>query len=150
MSELDTKTLVWTIPAERAKNSREHRVPLSTQAWRIIATQPRIVGCPYVFTNAGRTPVRAWDEIKKSVSARAGLEEKTWRLHDLRRTAAAGMQRLGVRVEVIERALNHRSGGFAGIVGTYQVDLLEPEVRAALQTWADYVEGLLASKTDGP
>jgi integrase len=83
------------------------------------------------------------------VSAKAGLEEKSWRLHDLRRTAAAGMQRLGVRVEVIERALNHRSGSFAGIVGTYQVDPLESEVRAALQAWGDYVEGLLLPKAIG-
>jgi integrase len=141
-SELDTKTRMWTIPAARAKNGREHRVPLSTQAWRIIAAQPRI--CDYVFSNSGRTPVRAWDEVKKSVSARAGLEEKSWRLHDLRRTAAAGMQRLGVRVEVIERALNHRSGSFAGVVGIYQVDPLESEVRLALQNWGDYVEALLA------
>jgi integrase len=145
-AEVNGKSRVWTIPSRRAKNDREHKVPLSAQAWRIIAAQPRIVGCDYVFTNSGRTPVRAWDEVKKRVSAAAGLEEKSWRLHDLRRTCAAGMQRLGVRLEVIERALNHRSGSFAGIVGTYQVDPLESEVRTALQAWGDYVEGLLSQK----
>jgi integrase len=143
-SELDTKSRVWTIPAARAKNGREHRVPLSTQAWRIIAAQPRI--CDYVFSNSGRAPVRAWDEVKKSTSARAGLEEKSWRLHDLRRTAAAGLQKMGTRLEVTERALGHRSGSFAGIVGTYQVDPLESEVRTALQMWGNYLEKLLAPK----
>jgi hypothetical protein len=37
-----------------------------------------------------------------------------WRLHDLRRTRASGMQRLGVRTELIERALNHVSGSYGG------------------------------------
>jgi integrase len=145
-SELDSKTRIWTIPAERAKNDREHRVPLSTQAWAIIDAQPRIAGCDYVFTTYGRGPVNDWDTVKKRLCAKAGIDERSWRIHDLRRTAAAGMQRLGVNTATIERALNHRSGSFAGIVGTYQVDLLEPEVRAALQAWGDYVEGLLALK----
>ena len=49
------------------------------------------------------------------------------------------MQRLGFRTEAIERCLNHVSGTFRGIVGTYQTDPLEQEVRAALQAWTDYV-----------
>jgi hypothetical protein len=56
------------------------------------------------------------------------------------------MQRLGVRTEVIERALNHRGGHFRGIVGVYQVDPLEEEVRVALQKWGDHVEGLVSGK----
>ena len=142
-SELDPKTRIWTIPAARSKNHREHRVPLSTQAWRIIDAQPRMADCDYVFTYGRGRPVNEWDKTKQRLCAKAGLGED-WRLHDLRRTAAAGMQRLGVRVEVIERALNHRSGSFAGITGTYQVDPLEREVRAALQRWADYVEELVS------
>ena len=42
-----------------------------------------------------------------------------WRLHDLRRSVATGLQRLGVRLEVIEAVLGHVSGR-AGIVGVYQ------------------------------
>jgi integrase len=140
-SELDSKTRIWTISAERAKNGIKHRVPLPTQVWEIINAQPRIVGCDYVFTATGRVPVNGWAEAKTRLTTRAGIDEKSWRLHDLRRTAAAGMQRLGVRLEVIERVLNHRSGSFAGIVGVYQVDPLESEVRLALQSWADYLEG---------
>ena len=33
-----------------------------------------------------------------------------WTLHDLRRTVATGLQRLGVRLEVTEAVLNHISG----------------------------------------
>ena len=96
----------------------------------------------------GRVPVNGWDEVKKRLAAAAGLVED-WRLHDLRRTCASGMQRLGVRTEVIERALNHRSGVYRGVAGVYQTDLLESEVRAALQMWSDYLEELSAQKTVG-
>jgi integrase len=147
-SELDRKARVWIIPAERSKNHHAHRVPLPTQAWAIIDAQPRIAGCDFVFTATGRVPVNGWDEVKKRLAAAAGLVED-WRLHDLRRTCASGMQRLGVRTEVIERALNHRSGVYRGIAGVYQTDLLESEVRAALQMWSDYLEELSAQKAVG-
>ena len=65
-----------------------------------------------------------------------------WRLHDLRRSCASGLQRLGVRVEVIEAMLGHASGVFRGIVGTYQRHDYASEGRAALERWADHVEQL--------
>jgi hypothetical protein len=43
-----------------------------------------------------------------------------WTLHDLRRTVATGLQRLGVRLEVTEAVLNHISGSRGGIAGVYQ------------------------------
>jgi len=142
-SELDPETRIWTIPAERSKNHRDHTVPLSAQVWAIIDAQLRIVGCDYVFTTNGRGPINDWDQVKKRLSVKAELDETGWRLHDLRRTVASGLQRLGVRTEVIERALGHRSGTFGGIVGVYQVDPLEAEVRTALQRWADHAEEIL-------
>ena len=51
------------------------------------------------------------------------------------------MQRLGVSVPVIEKALNHISGKFRGIVSTYQTHDYADEVRVALQRWADHVDG---------
>jgi hypothetical protein len=38
-------------------------------------------------------------------------------IHDLRRTVAIGLQRLGIRLEVTEAVLNHVSGSRAGIAG---------------------------------
>lgn len=43
-----------------------------------------------------------------------------WRLHDIRRTVATGMQRLSIRTEVIETILSHVSGLRSGLVGVYQ------------------------------
>ena len=60
-------------------------------------------------------------------------------MHDLRRTLATGLQRLGVRLEVTEAVLNHVSGGRAGIVGVYQRHDWASEKRAALDAWAAHV-----------
>ena len=49
-----------------------------------------------------------------------GVPLVPWSLHDLRRTVATGLQRLGVRLEVTEAVLNHVSGIRGGIAGVYQ------------------------------
>jgi len=134
------------IGAERSKNRRPLTVQLSTQAWAIIEAQPRFVDCDFVFSISGVGPSNNWDPGKKRLNKAAGLVEASWRIHDIRRTGASGMQRLGVRTEVIERVLGHYSGSFKGLTGVYQVDPLERECRAALQRWADHVEQLVAGK----
>jgi integrase len=66
-----------------------------------------------------------------------------WRLHDLRRTLATGLQRLGQRLEVTEAVLNHVSGSRSGIVGVYQRHDWADEKRVALQTWWLHLKGIL-------
>jgi len=70
----------------------------------------------------------------------------SWRIYDLRRTLATGMQRLGVRFEVTEAVLNHVSGSKSGVAGIYQRHDWGPEKRTALQAWSDHVCGLLADQ----
>lgn len=65
-----------------------------------------------------------------------------WRLHDLRRTAATGMQRLGVSLQVVEAVLGHVSGSRGGIVGIYQRHEYADEKRRALEIWANAVEAI--------
>jgi integrase len=48
-NEIDLDAAIWTVPAERMKARREHRVPLSDAAIRILETLPRIEGNPYLF-----------------------------------------------------------------------------------------------------
>jgi integrase len=69
-----------------------------------------------------------------------------WHLHDLRRTTATGLQRLGVSLQVIEAILGHIAGSRAGIVGIYQRHQFETEKVAALAAWARHVEALVAGK----
>ncbi|MGA8158829.1 MAG: hypothetical protein WB822_22015 [Rhodoplanes sp.] len=62
-----------------------------------------------------------------------------WSVHDLRRTVATGLQRLGVRLEVTEAMLNHIISRRAGIAGVYQRHDWAAEKRAALYAWAAHV-----------
>jgi integrase len=138
-SELDFKAKAWTLPRERVKNDRRHEVPLSRQAVAIIKQAPRI-GDRYVFTLNGTAPYNGF-KAKERLDALANIAP--WTVHDLRRTAASGMARLGVSLVVIEKVLNHVSGSLAGIVGVYQRHEFAQEKRAALQQWADHVERLV-------
>ena len=82
-------------------------------------------------------------------AAGAEVQIPEWRFHDLRRTAASGMARLGINLPVIEQVLNHTSGSFAGIVGVYQRHSFADEKRKALEAWARFVECLTVESRTG-
>jgi integrase len=119
-------------------------VPLSPEAAAIIEALPRIDQSDLVFTTTGKTPVSGWSRAKRLLDHHSGVAG--WRLHDLRRTFATGLQRLGIRLEVIEAALGHTSGSRAGIVGVYQRHGFEPEVRRAAEAWSQHVTHLIDGK----
>ena len=144
--EVDPERRLWVIPGERSKNGRDHAVPLSVQAWAIIESAPTFAGCDYVLSADGLGPVAGWAKAKTRLSAKAGIIEGSWRLHDLRRTFAVGLQRLGVQTGAIEKALNHVSGTFRGVTGVYQVYDYRAEIAVALQRWADFVEQLVSGE----
>lgn len=48
-AEIDLERGVWTVPAERMKMKREHRVPLSAAAVALLEALPRLDGNPLVF-----------------------------------------------------------------------------------------------------
>lgn len=52
-SEIDLDARVWTVPAERMKGKREHRVPLSDQAMALLQSQPRTSALVFVGTKGG-------------------------------------------------------------------------------------------------
>ncbi len=49
-AEIDFEGALWTIPAERMKGGKVHRVPLSADALAVLAATPRLG--KYIFTNA--------------------------------------------------------------------------------------------------
>ena len=48
-NEIDLEEGVWTVPGERMKAGKEHRVPLSTQASKLLESAIRIEGTDLVF-----------------------------------------------------------------------------------------------------
>ena len=57
-SEIDLEARIWTIPAIRMKAKREHRVPLSPEAFAILQSLPTLANNPYVFYGSrGHRPI---------------------------------------------------------------------------------------------
>jgi integrase len=108
-----------------------------------IAGLPRIVGAEHVFT-IRRKLIGNFSHAKARLDEASGVTD--WTLHDIRRSVASGLQRLGVRLEVTEAVLNHRSGSTAGIVGVYQRHDYASEKRDALARWGDHVDALVSGK----
>jgi integrase len=135
----------WLIPGSRTKNHRPHVVPLPPSARDLIADVRRTEGCEYVFSTTGSSPVSGWSKIKERLDA-AMKPATPWVLHDLRRTCATGMAELGIAPHIIEAALNHISGARAGVAGVYNRAAYLPEKKAALERWADHIEGLVSGK----
>lgn len=139
------------LKGERTKNGEPHTIPLSPQARAILDALPRVADCPFVFSTTGKTPVSGWSKAKDLLDeavAEAADDQRLdpWRLHDLRRTAATGMQRLGIGLQVVEAILGHIAGSRAGVVGVYQRHSFDAEKRAGLEAWARHVAAIVSGK----
>ena len=141
----DDDGATWNIPGARTKNKRPHVVPLAPLAREILNSVRSIAGeAGLVFTTTGRSPVSGWSKIKRRLDE--AMKIPTWRLHDLRRTAATGMAEIGIAPHIVEAALNHVSGAKAGVAGTYNRAAYAEEKRAALERWASHVQGLVSER----
>lgn len=135
------------IPAARYKTKRPHVVPLSEPAWELVQSLPRWNGGDCVFSTdggpgrpAGARPISGFSKAKELLDAKitemgesdgpAPVED--WTVHDIRRSVATHMARLGVPIDHVERVLGHVLGG---VKGTYQHHAFFDEKRAALETW---------------
>ena len=93
---------------------------------------------------------KAITEARAKAAAASGTTAAplaAWSVHDLRRTVATGLQRLGVRLEVTEAVLNHISGSRGGIAGVYQRHDWAAEKRAALDAWAAHMLAIAEQRT---
>lgn len=171
-AELDRGTAVWSIPAKRAKNGMAHLVPLSPEvvteldalseakqladakAFKETATDSPDIDparWPKVGHVLSTTPGKSISGFSKAkaaldlamVDVRENQPLDAWRVHDLRRTLATGLQRLGVRFEVTEAVLNHVSGARSGVAGIYQRHDWKEEKRSALEAWARHVAAIV-------
>lgn len=146
---------LWRLPATRTKNGRAHDVPLSKPATELLEGLDRIG--PYVCTTTGTEPFSGFSKGLRTITAKmAELAEKDrgepvtiphWTLHDIRRTVATGMARVGIPVRVTEAVLNHVSGTAAGIVAVYQRHDYADEKRQALEAWGRMVEEIVSGTT---
>lgn len=147
-ADIDLDNATWTLSAADTKADRAHVVPLSAQAVAILGALPRMG--PYVFTSDGETHIESYAKTKKRLDGyieAKGEALASWRFHDLRRSAATHMVRLGVSTEIVGRVLNHAPHGVTARV--YALHEFAPEKRSALDRWAAEVMRVVAGEPVG-
>jgi integrase len=137
-SEIDGASIV--LEGARTKTSKARTIQLSAPARAILDSIPR--SGEFVFRNHGLTD---WSHAKARLDEIVGTIEP-WRIHDLRRTAATGLQKLGVSLQVTESVLGHTSGSRAGVIGIYQRHDYKDEMHAALDAWGARVMSLVSGE----
>ena len=155
----------WTIPAERSKNGKSHRVYLTDTALEIIGE-----GKEFIFPSprakldqaigAGALHCALRRNIKGQEYRRKGTK-KTYKPkpedpnrlgladftpHDLRRTVATRMAELGIMEEIIDRVLNHSRRGIIRVYNHYAYD---KEIRGALEAWERKLNKIIAGRGAG-
>jgi integrase len=89
----------------------------------------------------GVRPINSWGRAKARLDEDAPIYP--WRIHDLRRSVATGLQKLKIPLTVTEAILGHTGGSRAGVVGIYQRHDYADEKRAALEAWGAHLMGLV-------
>src|SRR3546814_12609487 len=105
---------------------------------------------PYVFPAAwdkvrGKpaTIFNGWGKPKAAFDVECGVSD--WTLHELRRTFSSGMAALGVPQVVVEKLLNHISGGpQSPLSHVYTRYSSLEEMRASVSEWEAHLERFLA------
>lgn len=147
--ELDIERRVWHLPGSRTKNSHPNDIHVSDLTLAVIRSIPRGTPLPnrpdFVFTTTRCGPVTGFALVKQNHLDR-WLGTSDWVIHDLRRTVTSNMARLGVRIEVADKVLNHVSGKLGGIAGIYNRFQYLPERKEALDKWAAFVADLIQPK----
>jgi integrase len=122
-----------TLPPTATKNGRQHTFPFGSTAKSLLEEQSPTRGLLFPARGNPDTVLSGWSKSKRALDRAVPLP--AWTLHDLRRTFASNLQRLGVRIEVTERLLNHISGSHSGIVGVYQRHSYMNEMQSAVGQW---------------
>ena len=112
----------------------------------ILKAVPRVGNRQHVFTTRQDRPVSGYSASKKQTVVLSGVQG--WRLHDLRRTAASGMARLGIAPHIIEKALNHSTGTISGVAAIYNRHGYLDEKRHALDSWGRKLETIIRGRPD--
>jgi integrase len=119
MELMRAEVLCDTLRVEDTKNGTTHALPLTP----LVAEHLRL---PYRFND--------WSRAKHRFDKKCSIAH--WTVHDLRRTLATNLARLGVGEHIIERILNHTVPGVRGVYNRWRY---LPEMREALLTYEAHI-----------
>jgi integrase len=132
--EIDLDAAVWTIPKERMKAGKEHRVPLSPEAVAVLKSLPRFEGTDLVFT--GRTKGPLSDMALTAVMRRMKVDAVP---HGLRSSFRDWVgDRTATPNEVAELCLAHAVGNQTE-AAYRRGDMLDRR-REVMELWARFID----------
>lgn len=138
-SEIDLDKGVWTIDADRMKAKREHRVPLSDEAIRVlkIAREMAVRQNDFVFPSPSKHGFVTEAALRKALGKTIAADVTMHGFRTTFRTWAS--ENSNYEFDVIEDALAHRVG--SGVVQAYRrTDVLEKR-RRLMGDWSSYLLG---------
>jgi integrase len=150
-SDIDFGTATWTIPAERMKGARLHRVPLSPSAMAVVmAVKSMASGGEVVFSLDGEKPISiaAMAAVLKRLAAKGELpsdaDGRPAVVHGFRSSFRVWAAEFEYADPVAEAALAHAEKD--GTVAAYKrTDYLEQR-RAMMNDWANFLAAVPARK----
>lgn len=132
-NEFDLGARLWTVPGDRIKAGRTHRVPLSDDAVALLEKLPRFKGSPYVFTAPRGGPLS--DMSISAVCKRMGIDAVP---HGFRSSFKDwARNRTSYADEVSELALAHVNSDATR--AAYARDELLPQRTRLMAEWARFL-----------
>ena len=137
-SEIDMENKTWSIPADRMKSNREHRVPLSDQALAILEKAGVLRDrSGLVFPSPRNNGKPLTNATMMVFLRRAGLADRAT-VHGLRSSFRDWCADSGKDRQLAEMALAHV---VPGVEGSYFRSDLYARRERLMQQWADYITG---------
>ncbi|HEX8667641.1 MAG TPA: integrase arm-type DNA-binding domain-containing protein [Allosphingosinicella sp.] len=140
--EFDLEGRLWTIPADRTKMRRQHRVPLSSQAVGILRELKAITGDGSLLFPSILSAERAIsDNTMNAALRRLGYDKSQMTAHGFRAMASTLLNETGRwHPDAIERQLAHVEGN--GVRRAYARGEHWDERVRMMQFWSDYLDEL--------
>lgn len=139
--EFDIENKVWSIPAEKMKMRRPHRVPLSRQVMDILEELDALTGDRKFLFPSFRTWKRPMSENSINASLRRlGYSQEQMTAHGFRAMVATLLNEMGTwSADAIERQLAHQE---TGVRRVYARGEHWDERVKMMQHWSDYLDTL--------
>ena len=135
--EINLETAIWTIPAERMKAGKEHRVPLCASALSLLSSLPKIDGSPYLFAGQRKNKPLS-NQAMTMTLRRMGRGDLT--VHGFRSTFRDwAAEQTSYPREVCELSLAHKIADGAE-AAYWRSDIFEKRSRL-MSDWAQYANG---------
>jgi len=150
-AEIDFPGRTWT--QATSKNGRPHRFPLNDRAMAVLAARREATGRKPKPTDLVFPAPRSgevfggWSNLKQSLDDRTGEAVASWRIHDLRRTAATALGEEGYDDALIDMLLNHTAAGTRSVLTrTYNTAQRWDDRVRAMHAWGRWIGAALGEE----